>query len=107
MRVHPILTFTERDVWDFILKNKIPIHPLYYEGYRPIDDKYETKKFSDKPAWEQDLEGTEEIFGRAQDKENMMGILSKVWLYVDGQLGSDCFGHFEKGCVLRVCGAEA
>jgi phosphoadenosine phosphosulfate reductase len=77
MRVHPILTFTERDVWNYILNNKVPIHPLYYQGYRSIDDKYETKKFSDKPAWEQDLEGTEERFGRAQDKENMMETLRR------------------------------
>lgn len=76
-RVHPILLFTERDVWDYTLRNKLPIHPLYKKGYRSLDDKYETKKVSDKPAWEQDLETTEERFGRAQDKEQIMELLRK------------------------------
>lgn len=76
-RVHPILLFTERDVWDFILANKLPIHPLYYKGFRSIDDKYETKPTDTKPAWEQDLENTPERAGRAQDKENIMEILRR------------------------------
>lgn len=56
IRVHPILPFTERDVWDYTLSNKLPINPLYYRGFRSIDDKYETKPTGSKPAWEQDLE---------------------------------------------------
>ena len=76
-RIHPILLFTERDVWDFTLANKLPIHPLYYKGFRSIDDKYETKPVGNKPAWEQDLENTPERAGRAQDKEFMMEILRK------------------------------
>ena len=76
-RIHPILLFTERDVWDYTLRHKLPIHPLYEKGYRSLDDKYETKKVSDKPAWEQDLEETPERFGRAQDKENIMELLRK------------------------------
>ncbi len=71
-RVQPIIVFTERDVWDYMFENKLPIHPLYHEGYRSIDGKYDSKKISDKPAWEQDLENTEERAGRAQDKEKMM-----------------------------------
>ena len=71
-RVQPIILFTERDVWDYMFQNKLPIHPLYYKGYRSIDGKYDSKKIDDKPAWEQDLEKTEERAGRAQDKEKMM-----------------------------------
>lgn len=71
-RVHPIILFTERDVWDYMFSNKLPIHPLYYKGYRSIDGKFDSSKIDDKPAWEQDLENTEERSGRAQDKENMM-----------------------------------
>jgi len=77
VRVQPIVTFRERDVWDYMFKNKLPIHPLYYQGYRSIDGKYDSKKVSDKPAWEQDLDNTYERAGRAQDKENMMGELRK------------------------------
>ena len=71
-RVQPIILFTERDVWNYMFQNKLPIHPLYYQGYRSIDGKYDTKKIDDKPAWEQDLDNTEERAGRAQDKEKMM-----------------------------------
>ena len=71
-RVQPIILFTERDIWNYMFDNKLPIHPLYYKGYRSIDGKYDSKKTDDRPAWEQDLENTEERAGRAQDKENMM-----------------------------------
>ena len=71
-RVHPILTFTERDIWDYMFKHDLPVHPKYREGYRSIDGKRDSKKVSDVPAWEQDLEHTQERVGRSQDKENMM-----------------------------------
>ena len=71
-RVQPVILFTERDIWNYMFDNKLPIHPLYYKGYRSIDGKYDSKKIDDRPAWEQDLENTEERAGRAQDKENMM-----------------------------------
>ncbi len=71
-RVQPIILFTERNVWEYMFEHKLPIHPLYYKGYRSIDGKYDSKKISDKPAWEQDLDNTEERAGRAQDKEKMM-----------------------------------
>jgi len=77
IRVHPILQFTERDVWDYTLGNKLPINPLYYRGYRSIDDKFETRPTGDKPAWEQDLENTPERVGRAQDKEGIMELLRR------------------------------
>ena len=76
-RIHPILLFTERELWEYTLRNNLPIHPLYKQGYRSLDDKYESKKTSDKPAWEQDFEKTPERYGRAQDKENIMERLRK------------------------------
>ena len=71
-RVQPIILFTEKNIWEYMFAKKLPIHPLYYQGYRSIDGKYDSKKISDNPAWEQDLENTEERAGRAQDKEKMM-----------------------------------
>lgn len=71
-RIQPVILFTERDIWKYMFDNSLPIHPLYYKGYRSIDGKYDSKKIDDKPAWEQDLENTEERAGRAQDKEKMM-----------------------------------
>jgi len=77
VRIHPILPFTERDIWDYTLSNKLPINPLYRRGYRSIDDKYETRQSGDRPAWEQDLDGTPERVGRAQDKEGIMELLRR------------------------------
>lgn len=72
VRVQPILTFLEKDVWNYIFNRKLPIHPKYKEGYRSIDGIHDSKKQSDIPAWEQDLENTGERAGRSQDKEGMM-----------------------------------
>jgi phosphoadenosine phosphosulfate reductase len=74
-RIHAILHFTERDIWSNIHKNKIPFCKLYYRGYRSLGAKCSTKRFSDVPAWEQDLENTTERGGRGQDKEAIMGQL--------------------------------
>ncbi len=71
-RVHPILHFKERDIWDTIHKHEMPFCSLYYEGYRSLGAKGSTVKVSDIPAWEQDLENTTERAGRGQDKEDVM-----------------------------------
>ena len=72
IRVHPILHFKERDIWDTILNNDIPFCHLYYKGYRSLGAKGSTSKFSDIPAWEQDFDNTTERSGRGQDKEAIM-----------------------------------
>ena len=78
VRVQPILPFTERNVWKYIFKYQLPMHPLYKLGYRSIDGKLDSKKTSDLPAWEQDLEHTKERAGRSQDKE---GVMEKLRLF--------------------------
>ncbi|MCK9419575.1 MAG: phosphoadenosine phosphosulfate reductase family protein [Nitrospirae bacterium] len=77
-RIHPILHFSERDIWTNIQKKKIPFCSLYYQGYRSLGARCSTKKFSDIPAWEQDLENTTERGGRGQDKEAIMGQLREL-----------------------------
>ena len=72
LRVHPILHFKERDIWDTIHTHNIPFCSLYYQGYRSLGAKGSTTKSSDIPAWEQDLENTTERAGRGQDKEEIM-----------------------------------
>jgi phosphoadenosine phosphosulfate reductase len=74
-RVHPILHFTERDIWNTTHHYKIPFCPLYYQGYRSLGVKSNTSKFSDLPAWEQDLEHTTEREGRGAGKEEIMAKL--------------------------------
>ncbi len=71
-RVHPILPWTESEVWRYTLESGVPIHPLYQQGYRSFDGIKDSKPTSTIPAWEQDLETTEERAGRAQDKEEIM-----------------------------------
>ncbi len=78
IRVHPILHFTERNVWETIHKYKIPINPLYEKGYRSLGAKSTTRKTDDKPAWEQDFEKIPERAGRGQDKEKIMERLREL-----------------------------
>lgn len=71
-RVHPILHFKERDIWNTIQQHNIPFCSLYYQGYRSLGARATTAKNSDIPAWEQDLENTPERAGRDQNKEQIM-----------------------------------
>lgn len=100
-RIHPILQFDERAVWDatwqFVVPDSVPnypdaghepadkddlpegitpadvpVSPKYWEGFRSLGSEVSTKKSDDLPAWRQDLEGTIEREGRAQDKEDLM-----------------------------------
>jgi len=38
VRIHPILHFTERDIWAYIRKYNVPYCKLYDKGYRSIGD---------------------------------------------------------------------
>lgn len=72
VRVHPILHFTERDVWNTIMRYEIPCCSLYVQDYCSLGAKSTTFKVVDILAWEQDLENTPERAARAQDKEAIM-----------------------------------
>jgi len=72
VRICPLLHFTERDVWQATLHYGIPYCPLYAKGYRSLGARVTTTKTADVPAWEQDLENTNERGGRRQDKEGLM-----------------------------------
>ena len=53
----------------------LPVAPKYFEGFRSLGTRSGSAKSSDRPAWTQDLDGTGEREGRAQDKENLMARL--------------------------------
>ncbi len=36
MRVFPLSNWTERDVWDYVAAEAIPVVPLYFAGMRPV-----------------------------------------------------------------------
>ena len=102
-RVHPILQFDEPAVWEamwsFVVPDAvpdypaghvpestddlpagvtaedIPVSPKYFEGFRSLGTESGSGAASEVPAWLQDMEGTTEREGRAQDKENLMARL--------------------------------
>ncbi len=78
MRVHPILHFTEREVWQVLRGNNVPVNELYAKGYRSLGAKATTQKVADVPAWEQNLDEVPERAGRAQDKEGIMRRLREL-----------------------------
>lgn len=43
MRIHPVLHFTEKDIWNYIRKFKVPYVNLYDKGYRSLGEKPFTK----------------------------------------------------------------
>ncbi len=80
IRVHPILHWTEVDIWEYIKREKIPIVDLYFakdgKRYRsigckpccsPVESDADTV---DKIIHELRTTNTEERAGRAQDKED-------------------------------------
>ena len=70
-RVHPILHFTEADIWSYIKLNNLPYCKLYEEGYRSIDCAPCTQKTTmDKSIAERS--------GRSRDKEAAMDKLRKL-----------------------------
>jgi phosphoadenosine phosphosulfate reductase len=71
-RIRPILHFTERDLWDTYAFLNLPYCELYEKGYRSLGAKSTSNKDTDIPAWQQDLENTEEREGRHQEKEAVM-----------------------------------
>lgn len=55
-KIRPVLLFTDRDVWDYSFKNELPIHPLYYKGYKSVKNTIESTGRGDHPIWERTLE---------------------------------------------------
>lgn len=63
IRVHPILHFTEKDIWGYIKAKKVPYLSLYDKGHRFLREAPFIK-----PA----KNGKEEKFGREDDKKLVM-----------------------------------
>lgn len=39
IRIHPLLHFTEKDIWDYIKQHNVPYVSLYDKGYRSLGEK--------------------------------------------------------------------
>jgi phosphoadenosine phosphosulfate reductase len=66
IRIHPLLHFTEKDIWDYIKKFNVPYVSLYDQGYRSLGEAPFTS-----PA----KKGKGERSGREKDKELIMSRL--------------------------------
>ncbi len=53
--VRPILHWTESEVWEYILKNRVDVNERYSKGWRIVDYAYDGK-LSDVRAWDQKLD---------------------------------------------------
>ena len=77
----PMALFSDDDVWLFTLQNNIPIHPLYYKGYRYIDNIERVNSTDGKPVFEKHLEAnklksdSDLVKDDIQERLRMMGYL--------------------------------
>jgi phosphoadenosine phosphosulfate reductase len=47
VKVHPIIDWSDRDVFEYLTKHDLPYHPLWEEGYVSIGDVHTTRKLTD------------------------------------------------------------
>lgn len=47
IKVHPIIDWTDRDVYQYLTRHGLPYHPLWHEGYVSIGDVHTTRRLAD------------------------------------------------------------
>ncbi|NOX99279.1 MAG: phosphoadenylyl-sulfate reductase [Verrucomicrobia bacterium] len=47
LKLHPIIDWTDRDVYDYLKKHDLPYHPLWHEGYVSLGDWHTSCKLTD------------------------------------------------------------
>jgi phosphoadenosine phosphosulfate reductase len=70
MRIHPILDFTLKDIWDYIKRFHVPYVDLYDRGYKSLGEAPFTKPVKDK--------NSPERAGREATKEKTMNRLRQL-----------------------------
>jgi phosphoadenosine phosphosulfate reductase len=70
-RIHPVIDYSESDIWSAIRLYHIPINPLYAQGFRSLDCE---------PCTE--VDPTSERAGRNPQKEKKMKVLRDVFGYM-------------------------
>lgn len=53
LKVHPIIDWTDRDVYHYLKKNDLPYHPLWDQGYPTIGDTHSTRPLEEGLSEEQ------------------------------------------------------
>lgn len=46
-KVHPLIDWTDRDVFRYLTRHKLPYHPLWEQGYVSIGDVHTTRRLAD------------------------------------------------------------
>jgi len=46
-KVHPIIDWTDRDVYRYLTQHQLPYHPLWHQGYVSIGDTHTTRRLAD------------------------------------------------------------
>lgn len=47
LKVHPVIDWTDRDVYRYLSKHRLPYHPLWHQGYVSIGDTHTTRRLAD------------------------------------------------------------
>ena len=47
LKVHPLIDWSDKDVFDYLVKHDLPYHPLWEEGYVSIGDWHTSHKLTD------------------------------------------------------------
>jgi phosphoadenosine phosphosulfate reductase len=47
LKVHPIIEWSDRDVYQYLQKHDLPYHPLWEQGYISVGDVHSTTRFAD------------------------------------------------------------
>lgn len=100
---NPIVDWTDKDVWDFLLSNKIPVNPLYQEGFSrvgcvgcPMAVKHQRcKNFARWPAYEKMYI---RAFDRMLEERRKRGKLDESWRI--GETGIDVMHWWMEDGVL-------
>ena len=52
-KVHPLFDWTDRDIGQYLAKNKLPYHPLWEKGYLSIGDWHTTRSLAEVDSMEE------------------------------------------------------
>ena len=83
MRVNPIINWSFRQIWNFLLKNSLPFNPLYHRGYTYLGNKNDS---------------IPNPFLRIQDNENEEPKFQPAWHANDNQ---EPFSRYKNALALQ------
>ncbi|MHC1571578.1 MAG: sulfate adenylyltransferase subunit CysD [Methanosarcinales archaeon] len=66
VRIHPILNWTEPDVWEYVKLRGLPVNPLYWKGYRSLGCHTCTK-----PVWRDPPKSLDDIISRVKKEKGL------------------------------------